>query len=265
MKVLILIQCTNLGGMEKCAYLLGKELLSLGVEVEFLSLNPPGPLAPLLREAGIPVRSAGYRGLAGWRSFLATRRMLRSIRADAMIMIGHNLMAMFTAGKRWHGRRILCMHFHHQGVKASWAWHLIYRLALPRFRAIVFPCRFIFEEACQIAPFIRAKARVVANPFPVPECRTEREIQAARRRLGLDRWHKVVGNAGWLIEEEAVGRVPGRRRGGCAARAPCAVPDRGRRPCARNAPAARTAWASPIASAGWVGGKTLPTSTWRWT
>ena len=157
MKVLIVIQCTNLGGMEKCALLLAEELISLGLQVEFLSLNPLGALAPLLHDAGIPASSAGYRGFAGWRSFLATRRVLRANRADAMIMVGHNLMAMLAAGTKWRGRQVLCMHFHHAGVKRTWAWRLIYKLAAHRFRAIVFPSNFIFDEACRIAPFVRPR------------------------------------------------------------------------------------------------------------
>ena len=188
--------------MEQCALLLAEELISLGLEVEFLSLNPLGALAPLLHDAGIPASSAGYRGFAGWRSFLATRRILRANRADAMIMVGHNLMAMLAAGTKWRGRQILCMHFHHAGVKRAWTWRLIYTLAARRFREIVFPSNFILDEACRIAPFIRPKARVVANPIAMPSVRTESDIQAARSRLGLKPSDKIVGNAGWLISRK---------------------------------------------------------------
>ena len=199
LKVLIVIQCTNLGGMEQCAYLLALELISIGFEVEFLSLNSLGALAPLLQKAGIPASSVGYRGFAGWRSFLATRRILRSMHADAMIMVGHNLMAMLAAGTKWRDRQILCMHFHHEGVKQSRTWRLIYNVAAHRFRAIVFPSRFIFDEACRIAPFIRPKGSIVANPIPPAKARTQSDIEAARRRLGFKASDKIVGNAGWLI------------------------------------------------------------------
>lgn len=202
MKILVVIQCTNLGGMEQCALLLARELMSLGVDVEFLSLNPLGALAPLLQDAGIPATSAGYRGFAGWRSFRATRRILRANGADAMIMVGHNLMAMLAAGSKWRGRQILCMHFHHTGVKRTWSWRLIYGLAAHRFRAIVFPSEFIFDEACRIAPFIRQKGSVVANPIVMPRVSTEHDMQAARFRLGLKPSDKIVGNAGWLISRK---------------------------------------------------------------
>ncbi len=199
MRVLIVIQCTNLGGMEQCAYLLARELTSLGVEVEFLSLHAVGALAPLLQEAGIRASSVGYRGVAGWRSFFKTRRALRSFPADAMIMIGHNLMAMLAAGNKWRGRRILCIHFHHEGVKPDWQWRMIYSVAVRRFRAIVFPSKFVLEDACRIAPFVRTKGRIVANPFVLPEVRTENAVQAARSRLGRKPSDRIVGNAGWLI------------------------------------------------------------------
>ncbi len=185
--------------MEQSALLLASELRALGFEVEVLSLNTLGPLGPLLQEQGIPARSIAYRGFAGWRSFLPLRRVIRSVDADAMIMIGHNLMAMLATSGRWHRHKILSMHFHHVGVKPNWAWRIIYALAVRQFRSIVFPSRFIFDEACRIAPFIRSVSCIISYPFLTPRHRTEEDILAARGRLGLRPQAKVVGNAGWLI------------------------------------------------------------------
>ena len=167
--------------MEQSAYLLARELVAMGVEVEFLSLHELGALAPLLEKAGIAAASTGYRGYAGWRSFPATRRAFRSSRADAMIMVGHNLMAMLAAGKIWRGRQILSMNFHHEGVKHAWAWRLIYRVAVGRFRSIVFPSKFIRDEACRIAPFIARSSRIVSYPFPMPRARIESNVRAAQQ------------------------------------------------------------------------------------
>jgi glycosyltransferase involved in cell wall biosynthesis len=199
LKILIIIQCTNLGGMEKCALLLAGELLDLGYEVEVLSLNTLGPLGPLLEARGIPAQGLTYRGFGGWRSYLPLRRTIKSLAADAMIMIGHNLMAMLATRDRWQGRKILAMHFHHTGVKSNWSWRLLYALAARQFRTIVYPSKFIRDEACSIAPFISPLTRTIDNPFPMPKLPAEGDRLAARERLGLPRDAKVVGNAGWLI------------------------------------------------------------------
>ena len=69
MKILILIQCANLGGMEQSTLLLLDELKQMGHEVELLSLNEMGPIEPVLRKHGIPASAIRYRGKWGWRSF----------------------------------------------------------------------------------------------------------------------------------------------------------------------------------------------------
>lgn len=44
MKILFIMQCANLGGMEQSTLLLMAELKQIGHEVELLSLNEMGPL-----------------------------------------------------------------------------------------------------------------------------------------------------------------------------------------------------------------------------
>src|SRR5450631_3999066 len=118
MKILVIIQCTNLGGMEQCALLFMEELQRMGIESELISLNRFGELKPLIDARGIPARDLPYRGYGGWRSFWETRRMLRSTQADGLIMFGHNLMAMTALSGRLKHRSVLSMHFHHAGVKS---------------------------------------------------------------------------------------------------------------------------------------------------
>ena len=67
-------------------------------------------------------------------------------------MTGHNLLAMQAIGGLETGRKILALHFHHQGVKPAWQWQLIYWLASKRFDEITYPSEFIRGEAIDLYP-----------------------------------------------------------------------------------------------------------------
>jgi glycosyltransferase involved in cell wall biosynthesis len=114
-------------------------------------------------------------------------------------MVGHNLMAMLAMGRKWRGKCVLSMHFHHRGVKTPWIWRIIYRIAVRRFRAIIFASHFIRDEAVAIAPFLKDFTQVITFPIPLPALPREAERGVARSRLGLPTEAPLVGNAGWLI------------------------------------------------------------------
>ena len=59
MRIFNIIQCANLGGMEKANLELLSGLKARGHEIELLSLNPIAGLKPLLEERAIPARGAG--------------------------------------------------------------------------------------------------------------------------------------------------------------------------------------------------------------
>jgi len=199
MKILNLIQCTNLGGMEQATLRLMTGLQEAGHDGRLLSLNPLGTLAPLLAEAGIPARGLPYLGAGGWRSFPALKRTLRQSEADALIMTGHNLLAMLALGEVARSRRLLAVHFHHAGVKPACLWRLIYRLACRRFQAIVFPSDFVRQEAEAIYPEVSRLSLTIRNPIHLPRLPLEADRLAARARLGIPSDALVIGNAGWLI------------------------------------------------------------------
>jgi glycosyltransferase involved in cell wall biosynthesis len=199
MKILNLMQCANLGGMEQASLRLMKALQRRGHSFQVLSLNPLGDLAPLLSRAGIPAQGLSYRGKGGWRSFPELRSQLRSLPTDGLLMTGHHLLAMFGLGQDWHERSVLTIHFHHAGVKPLWQWKMIYRVAKARFRAITFPCHFIRREAEQLSPGIKSRSHTIFYPLTLPELPTAAERTNARTELGLPSGVKVVGNAGWLI------------------------------------------------------------------
>jgi glycosyltransferase involved in cell wall biosynthesis len=199
MKILVLIQCTNLGGMEQAALELAKELQAMGHEPEFLSLTPVGDLGPILGSLGIPVSGIEYRGAFGWKSFFPLKRKLRDIHADAMIMFGHNLMALMALGSFCRDRRLLTLHFHHEGVMHPFLWKLLYAVAGIRFPKMVFPSAFIRDEAIALSPWINQRSLIVRYPFAVHPPVSSEEKMEARRALGIGNGGVVIGNAGWLI------------------------------------------------------------------
>jgi glycosyltransferase involved in cell wall biosynthesis len=199
MRILNLIQCTNLGGMEQASLKLMRGLKARGHEVRLLSLNPIGQLGPLLEEAGIPHEGLPYLGKGGWRSYPLLKTKLREIEADGLIMTGHHLLGTLALGNFCQGHRVLAIHFHHTGVKPRWQWQLMYRLAWKRFNAITFPCDFVRIEAELIFPPLARLAHTVRNPLETPPSPTPQEKAKARSILNLPRERPIVGNAGWLI------------------------------------------------------------------
>jgi glycosyltransferase involved in cell wall biosynthesis len=199
MKILNLIQCANLGGMEQASLRLMQSLQARGHELQLLSLNPIGKLGPLLQAADISHEGLPYAGKGGWRILPSLRRKLHGYKADALIMTGHHLLAMPALGDFAKGRRILAIHFHHAGVKPDWQWRLIYQLACSRFQAITFPSDFIRREAEHIYPSVAGLAHTIRIPLNMPVPLTPEQKQAARRTLGLPPDVPVIGNAGWLI------------------------------------------------------------------
>lgn len=199
MKIIILIQCTNLGGMEHNMLLLIDEIKKMNVEVEVVSINPIGKLGELLEARGIQCEGSSYLGPWGFFSILKLHRILASKTADGLLMIGHNLMGELALGKLWKKHRVLSIHFHHKGVKSPLGWRLIYGIAVMKFRAIVFVSKYIMDEAISISPFLAKLSIMVSTPVHAQIPFSDHVKIDARRTLGISENNIVVGNAGWLI------------------------------------------------------------------
>lgn len=193
------MQCTHLGGMERCSLSLMQGLQRNGHTLEVISLNRIGSLGPLLAEANIPATGLSYRGHGGWRTYAEVRRTLRARPADALIMTGTHLLTSLALDASNASRRVLAVHFHHAGVKPVWQWKFIYRIACRRFHAVTFPSDFTRHEAENIYPPLAKIAHTLRNPIAIPAPVTTEQRLAARVRLGFPSDAKVVGNAGWLI------------------------------------------------------------------
>lgn len=199
MKIIILIQCTNLGGMEHNMLLLINEIRKMNVEVEVVSINPMGKLSDLLEVRGIPYEGSSYSGPWGFFSIFKLHGILASKNADGLLMIGHNLMGELALGKLWKKYRVLSIHFHHKGVKNPWIWRLIYWVAALKFRAIVFVSEYIMNEAISIAPFLERVSTMVSTPVHAHPPFSKEERIEARGSFGISDNTILVGNAGWLI------------------------------------------------------------------
>lgn len=185
--------------MEQASLRLMRGLKERGDSLQLLSLNPIGQLGPLLEAAGIPHEGLPYLGKGGWRSYGLLKAKFKDVQADAMIMTGHHLLAPLALGDFCRGHRVLAIHFHHEGVKPSWEWRLIYRIACQRFDAITFPCDFIRKEAEKIYPPVARLAHTVRNPLTLPPLPIAQEKIEARKRFNLPLDRPIIGNAGWLI------------------------------------------------------------------
>lgn len=200
-RILHIIQCANLGGMEQVALLLMR-LTKDRLQWRVVSLNPIGALGPLLKEEGIPATGLKYRGWGGWRSAAAMYRAFRAEDADAVLMTGHNLCAMLALGHMARNNRVLYIHYHHTGVKPEWEWRMIYRLACRQFQTVAFVSDFIRREAEGIYPPVARLSRTVRNPYVVRALPSTEERLKARSSLGIPAGAAVVGNAGWLIDRK---------------------------------------------------------------
>lgn len=199
MKILNIMQGTNLGGMEKASLRLMIGLKERGHSCEVISLNPVGGLGPLLEMQKIPVKGLPYLGKGGWRSIFLLSRILRTVKADALIMTGHHLLSMLALRDLCRGRRLLAIHFHHTGVKPSWQWRIIYHVACSRFQAVTYPSDFVRTEAEFLYPKVKLISHTLRNPLSIQPLPSDEEKRQARKMIGVPAGAFVVGNAGWLI------------------------------------------------------------------
>jgi glycosyltransferase involved in cell wall biosynthesis len=199
MRIVNVIQCANLGGMEQASLRLMRALIAKGARLRLISLNPISGLGPLLEQAGIPAQGLDYARMGKLAAAFALQRALKAEPAEALIMTGHNFAASLALGDVCKGRRLLANHFHHEGVMQPWRWWLIYSAAKAAFRAITFPSDYVRLEAEALYPPIRPIAHTIRNPLDSPPRSSAEQRAAFRARCGVEPTAPLIGNAGWLI------------------------------------------------------------------
>jgi glycosyltransferase involved in cell wall biosynthesis len=199
LRIVNVIQCSNLGGMEQASLRLMQGLQQRGHQLSLISLHPLGPLAPQLEASSVKCLGLGYGQVPLWRWLWRLRRELHRQNPDALLLTGHSLPILLAIFGFCRGRRLLAIHFHHTGVKSRWFWRLYYALARRMVNAVTFPSDFVRYEAESLCPALASKAYTVRNPIIPLAPITAAERLTARARFGLPTTGPILGNAGWLI------------------------------------------------------------------
>jgi glycosyltransferase involved in cell wall biosynthesis len=199
LRILNILQCSNLGGMEQASLRMMEALKSRGHQLSVVSLHALGSLSPGLQARGIGAVGLDYGQVPLWHLIWRLRRELRIHSPDALLLTGHSLPVLLAIAGTRPIPRVLAIHFHHTGVKPPWFWRLYYGVARHLVCAVTFPSDFVRREALQLCPALGAKAHTLRNPISAVVLPTPAERLAARRRFGLPTGAPVIGNAGWLI------------------------------------------------------------------
>lgn len=174
-----------------------KALQEEGHECHLISLNAFGELLPLLEKSSIEHEALHY-DTDKLGTFKGLYRQLRRDDYDAVICTGHSLLVILALSVRQRARQVLCIHFHHSGVKPPWFWKLYYRLAIKRFNHIFFNSSFIREEALALIPALVQVSSVLPNIYEFPPVSRAKRCEM-KQKLGIEPDVMVVANAGWLI------------------------------------------------------------------
>ena len=199
LRILNILQCSNLGGMEQASLRLMEALQSRGHQLSVVSLHALGSLSPALQARGIPASGLDYGHSPLWRLTWRLRREISIHSPDALLLTGHSFPTLLAIMGCRHIPQVLAIHFHHAGVKPRWFWRLYYGIATHLVSAVTFPSDFVRREALQICPALSAKAHTLRNPISAVVPPTLVERLSARQRFGLPSEAPVIGNAGWLI------------------------------------------------------------------
>ncbi len=205
MKCLHILQCTNLGGMERADAKLQRDLhdrhdVSFGI----VSPRAAGDGAAMFEGMGCSQQYFDYRGKfnVGGHGPFADYVEQASRDADAVWITG-TCVSSLRAARRTRCPAVLSHHFHHgSDLISQLKWRAFYELLCRDLKAIVYPNTFTRDEALRIAPWLESKARIVAYSFGInnpQDLRRDAARQEARCRLRIPSNAWVVGNFGWLI------------------------------------------------------------------
>jgi L-malate glycosyltransferase len=202
MKVLNLIQCLNLGGMEQSSYLLMKETQGQTIDWLVQSITPAGLGEQIASGFNIPVADSPYKGKFGYRSHFSLKRKIDDFSGDLILMTGPTLTGCSILKSNPH-KKVLGIHFCHQsGALNLLKWKTFYAVFGDDYDAIAYYSPFSLKEAKEIAPQLQHKFHLVEYSVERCSATTEFERQSARESLGIQANAFVVGNAGWLIERK---------------------------------------------------------------
>lgn len=201
--VLHLLQCTNLGGMEKADCLIMEALMEAGGRFHVATPRPFGELAPRLKAIDPDAVDNGYRGRFGlWSQSAFEQKVRDRYQPGQALWVTGTDVACLRAIQSLEGPKLLSHHYHHFENRASWLrWKLFYELLCHQLAAVTYPSDFTRQEALRLAPWLRPKAHVVRVAFDIAyqEATLLERRAEAKKALGLSPDTFVIGNAGWLV------------------------------------------------------------------
>lgn len=202
MKVLNLIQCLNLGGMEKAAYNLASETQNKDIQWQIQSVTPSGDGKNLFTSLNIPVEDNPYNGKFGYKSHLSLKRKIQRFSGDIILVTGPTLTGCLSI-KGNQRKKILGIHFCHKYNNPNLLrWKLFYKYFGKDYNAIICHSPYLLEQTAQIAPFLKDKLHLIENSTQISTVTTEVQKREARKTLNIPIDNFVIGNAGWLIERK---------------------------------------------------------------
>jgi glycosyltransferase involved in cell wall biosynthesis len=197
MRIVVIIQCLNLGGMEQAtARFIGLLKLSGSDHVTVISPHPEGDGGAIFRKIGCVVTGFPYIGPFGIFTNLILLRKIWSLSPDCIWVVGSSLSACISALLSPAKRKILSLHSHHTGVYSGRIWKIFYHLIVRIFDIITYPSNIVRDEAINLLPRIEQCSFILRNPIINTEIATNRndkKLQTSKNG------HYLIGNAGWLI------------------------------------------------------------------
>ncbi len=199
-----LLQCTNLGGMEKVAYSLFEQLQPRGVAIRFATPRPWGLGQSRILQTDPAARAFDYQGKFGWRTYRPFNVHARTLGKECERIWVIGTCASCLSAALMTGRKVLLSHHYHhfENNTSRLRWTAFYLAFGTGLDAITYPTEFTRNEAQQIAPWLKSKMHVVRNGFDVHYVNEEKRLadrRVARAALQMPPDAFLIGNGGWLI------------------------------------------------------------------
>lgn len=199
-KILKILQCTNLGGMEQSVYRILPRLDDCGLQFSIVTPRKFGEGEKYLKLLDPDALDNNYKGKFGYKSQAAFKDKVsfKSKDCDRAWVTGTDV-ASLRAIKDLAIPKLLGHHYHHFEGSGSWLkWKIFYESLCRQFDWITYPSDYVRNEAIYIAPWIKKRSSVVHFYFPIFVNDAFAKAQA-RSTFGIPEHAFIIGNAGWLI------------------------------------------------------------------
>lgn len=207
LRVVFVIQDLRLGGAERHAVTLMRELADRGHVVAVVCVEAGGPLVEALTEAGVPVVQLGLGTGWKWRMRVAQKRVgaaLSQLAPQVVMTSGYSAEVLSRIVLR--GRADVAVlswkhnigHLGRIGIRDLVTERLLGRY-VTRYLAVSFTQLAYLRGYLRLEP---ARTQVLRNAVSLSPAPTQDEREAVRRELGVDTDHVVIGCVAVLRPEK---------------------------------------------------------------